>query len=713
MSWSAEVQVWLDEGDFDRVSAWYEHKIEADLSQNVEDYFHLGLSYLLEGREEDAQATWFLALSQTESEQIVRLVEILEGEAARRESIGQLNKSWLLRAHIREIEPGDVNNILSLYKLEIELNCLDVKKITKIQDLFLSTNASSINRDILGQFLSKLLYLTDDKIIPLIENIFNKFSDDSNLIKIVNEAITRVAKNDKLIAIHIINICLKIEPKNLYLANLLPWYYLELEKYAEARDSSYYFYQICESLPEKAFGAYSLVLVMVTGGYWLEMPDAIGEYKKAFQDSLNAGRCPSFLGRACLISSPLAYINDDLGENRALIDRNGELYQKAVNEKYAGKIIQQKKAEVLNNKIKIGYIGHTLKMHSIGIISRWLLNYHDRERFEINTYLINQTEDFITKQYFRNKSDNCYNLPDDAAILATRISDDKIDILVDLDSLTGWTTSEVMALKPADIQVSWLGWDAPGIPAIDYYIADNYVLPENAQDYYREQIWRLPDSYIAIDGVEIGIPTLRRGDLGIGSESVIYLTAQTSYKRNPESIRLQLRVLKAVPHSYLLVQGRGGGELIKSLFTRIASEEGVSPERLRFLPLYPVSNYRANLGVADVILDTYPFTGGTMTLDTLWMGIPMVTKVGQQWSSRNSYTLMVNAGLNEGIAWNDEEYIEWGIRLGMDGELRERIRWKLRQSRGMAPVWNARRFTRNIESAYLQMRHTKRGDRSR
>ncbi|MEB3273720.1 MAG: hypothetical protein VKJ85_08050, partial [Prochlorothrix sp.] len=111
----------------------------------------------------------------------------------------------------------------------------------------------------------------------------------------------------------------------------------------------------------------------------------------------------------------------------------------------------------------------------------------------------------------------------------------------------------------------------------------------------------------------------------------------------------------------------------------------------------------ANLGIADVVLDTYPYNGATTTLETLWMGVPLVTRVGQQFSARNSYTFMMNAGVTEGIAWTDEEYVEWGIRLGTDEQLRKEVAWKLRQSRKSAPLWNGQQFTRDMEAAYRQM----------
>jgi predicted O-linked N-acetylglucosamine transferase (SPINDLY family) len=175
-------------------------------------------------------------------------------------------------------------------------------------------------------------------------------------------------------------------------------------------------------------------------------------------------------------------------------------------------------------------------------------------------------------------------------------------------------------------------------------------------------------------------------------------------KRNPATIRLQMQIIKAVPNSYLLIKGAGSEKLIKDLFISIAKEEGIDENRLRFLSgVAKEEIHRANLQIADVVLDTYPYSGATTTLETLWMGIPLVTKVGQQWSSRNSYTLMVNAGISEGIAWSDEEYIDWGIKLGKDEQLRRKVIAKLDESRKTSPIWNARQFTKNVENAYRQM----------
>ena len=130
----------------------------------------------------------------------------------------------------------------------------------------------------------------------------------------------------------------------------------------------------------------------------------------------------------------------------------------------------------------------------------------------------------------------------------------------------------------------------------------------------------------------------------------------------------------------------------------------MDPDRLRFLnPIADEITNRANLAIADVVLDTFPYNGTINALETLWMGIPLVTQVGQQFAARNSYTLMLNAGIDKGIAWNEQEYIDWGVKFGLDRKLRLQVRERLRLGRKTAPVWNARQFTIDMENAYQQM----------
>ena len=205
-------------------------------------------------------------------------------------------------------------------------------------------------------------------------------------------------------------------------------------------------------------------------------------------------------------------------------------------EKYAAKQVAkfrqwQSRTPSTSKRLKIGYVSHCLKTHSVGWLARWLFINHDREKFELFTYMIGaQISHDDLQEWYVSTVDKAQKLALDSLEVAEKIAEDEIDILVDLDSLTLTNTCEIMAVKPAPVQVTWLGWDASGLSTIDYYIADSYVLPEDAQEYYAEKIWRLPQSYIAVDGFEIGVPTLKREHLGIPENAVIYFTAQRGYK---------------------------------------------------------------------------------------------------------------------------------------------------------------------------------------
>jgi predicted O-linked N-acetylglucosamine transferase (SPINDLY family) len=399
----------------------------------------------------------------------------------------------------------------------------------------------------------------------------------------------------------------------------------------------------------------------------------------------------------------LPYIADRARENRHIHNEIARLCTERVNS--APVDVEPIDLAKPTGVIRIGYIAMSFNDHSVGSLCHWLWKYHNHDKFQIFTYAVAQKPTNITYQrLFAAQSDVSYCLDVDPHRIAAQIKADEIDILIDLDSVTLDVTCRVMAAKPAPVQVTWLGWDASGIPTIDYYIADDLVLPADADEYYQEKIWRMPGSYLAVDGFEVGIPTLKRADLDIPDDAVIYWSGQAGLKRHPDTIRLQLEIIKRVPNSFLLIKGKTDRQSISDLFGNIATEVGVDITRLRFIDeSIWQETYRANLGIADVVLDTFPYNGATTTLETLWMGIPIVTKVGEQFSARNSYTFMKHAGLDEGIAWNDEEYINWGVKLGLDPNLRAQIKDKLRSARHTSDLWNGEKFTRQMEAAYTQM----------
>ncbi|MFN5516039.1 MAG: hypothetical protein ACK5CA_15190 [Cyanobacteriota bacterium] len=153
-----------------------------------------------------------------------------------------------------------------------------------------------------------------------------------------------------------------------------------------------------------------------------------------------------------------------------------------------------------------------------------------------------------------------------------------------------------------------------------------------------------------------------------------------------------------------MIKGGKDNDLLRQMVLTSAQTLGVDPQRLYFLPADPdEETHRANLALADIVLDTYPYNGATTTLETLWMGVPLVTRVGEQFSARNSYAFLQQVGITEGVAWTDQEYVDWGAKLGQESGLRQALQARLLAARKTAPLWRGEAFTRQMEQAYQQM----------
>ncbi|HEY9666591.1 MAG TPA: O-linked N-acetylglucosamine transferase, SPINDLY family protein [Coleofasciculaceae cyanobacterium] len=724
-NWQQQAYEYLVKGEYARAASLYEQAIEAEPNVTYH-YWYLGLTLLLQGQEAEAQMTWLVPMAEGEPEQAERwtgeLIEILQKEAIRREELADYSVAWAIRQHLREIEPGEINNLLKIVQLSLKLETFTIEDLSSLGllQLLQSEQGKQVNSALLLDVLQNLLNYApiEPATLDFAEACLLYIHSPQTFINVILPASMNIAYSAKQpwLAARFADLCLRLDAENVEVLRQQAAFYQNAGEYDKGIETAKLCYSLVQTLPEKIF-AIHLVLrgLMSAGGYWQEGTEVFQIQESLFLKLIEEK--PNSLDQTTTLRllTPTffqPYYRDDLNRNRwiqneisQICQTNIENYAKEGAVGYHQERSAKKKSTTTSRSLKIGYISHCFERHSVGFLARWLFQHHDRERFELNAYIVNYKEVYDPLQeWYINQVSQAHKLGMNGLEIAEKIYQDEIDILIDLDSITLDITCEAMALKPAPIQLTWLGWDASGLPAIDYFIADPYVLPDSAQEHYNEKIWRLPQTYIAVDGFEVGVPTLRRDGLNIPSNAVVYLSAQRGYKRHPDTVRLQMRIIKAVPNSYFLIKGFADDEAIQAFFTEIAEEEGVNCDRLRFVPtVASEAVHRANLGIADVVLDTYPYNGATTTLETLWMCIPLVTRVGQQFAARNSYTMMMNAGITEGIAWTDEEYVEWGVRLGNDAALRQQISWKLRQSRQTAPLWNAKQFTQEMEKAYEQM----------
>jgi len=723
-NWQSEAFQLLIKADYAKAADIYQQAIAAE--PDVKDYYwYLGLTLLLQGQEAEAQTTWMLSMIEGSEDQVdqwtAELMQVLRSEAERRQALEDYPVAWTIRQHMREINPGDINNLLQIVQLSIDLEKFTADELTSLGIIEILQSGSDLDPDLLLQVLQKVLDCPPPlpSLLEFAEACLPYAHKQGNLIYVLMLAATKIAytNGQPEPAIVLAKLCLRLEAENLQVLSHLTSFYNQNNQYDESVKTAKLCCQVARTLPEQVF-AYNRLLreLLATGGRWSEAFSVLKDCESLLLSLIESK--PLLVDRTAtsrIVNSTyvLPAMRDEAKVNRSLQNQVLQIYQASI-EVYAKDIVERyrqglfikKKGGTVDRRLKIGYLSHCLGRHSVGWLARWIFKHHDRENFEINGYFVNykfHVNDHI-RDGFVEHVDKARKMKINCEEIAEQIYQDEIDILIDLDSITLDISCEVMALKPAPVQVTWLGWDASGIPTIDYFIADPYVVPSSAQDYYAETIWRLPQTYIAVDGFEVGVPTLRRDALDIPSDAVIYLSAQKGHKRHPATIGLQMRIIKEVPNSYFLIKGFADRESVKSFFIQMAEAEGIDRSRLRFLPAVDLESvHRANLGIADVVLDTYPYNGATTTLETLWMCVPLVTRVGQQFSARNSYTMMINAGITEGIAWTDEEYVEWGVRLGKDPVLRQQISWRLRQSRQTAPLWNAQQFTREMENAYQQM----------
>lgn len=724
-NWQEKIDQLLLQGNYVQAAKLYEQAIE-DEPTVKSHYWHLGLMLLLQGQEVEAQTTWLLAVADGEPEEIEcwteELIEVLQTEADRQRDLGNYAVAWAIRQHIREINPTDINNLLHSIGLSTMLETYTGEELTDIGviELLKSEPGNSVDFELLMQVLKNVLDTApfEPSSFDLTEASTAHVKEPLTFVNLLIPLVYKIAYSARQVDLgaRFTDLALRVSPKNPELLATLSCFYQDTGHYTKGIETAKLCYSVMETLADKVYANFLIMRsLMSAGGYWDEFCLAL-EINKSLLVSLLEEQPDSLgsTGISRLFSAVFffPYFQDKPAENlqirrqvAQLAKLNVENHAKEQVARYSQRRSPVLSSEQPSKRLKIGYISHCLRSHSVGWLARWIFEYRDRDRFEVNAYLLgSEMSHDKLEDWYISQVDKAYKLGLKGSEAAEKIYEDEIDILVDLDSLTLTSTCEIMAIKPAPIQVTWLGWDASSVPSIDYYIADPYVLPESAQDYYTEKIWRLPQTYIAVDGFEVGAPTLRRDHLDIGNDAVIYLSAQRGYKYHPDTARLQLQILKQVPNSYFLIKGLADQESLKKFFVEIAESEGVEADRLRFLALAgSEAEHRANLGIADVVLDTYPYNGATTTMETLWMCVPMVTRVGEQFAARNSYTMMMNCGISEGIAWTDEEYVEWGIRLGKDPVLRQQISWKLRQSRQTAPLWNGKQFTREMEKAYEQM----------
>jgi protein O-GlcNAc transferase len=357
-------------------------------------------------------------------------------------------------------------------------------------------------------------------------------------------------------------------------------------------------------------------------------------------------------------------------------------------------------------RLRIGYISNDFRDHPIAHLILGLFGCHDRKKFEIFCYSHGKDDGSIYRKRIEKESDKFIDLTGlgdgDAA---DRIYRDRIDILVDLMGYTRGHRLIVSALRPAPLQVSFLGFPGTtGAGFFDYIIVDRTVVPKEHEPYYSEKLVYLPHCYQVNDGSQaIASQPSSKAEQGLPEDGFVFCAFHQSFKIDPIMFRSWMNILSNVPGSVLWLM-KYNRDAIDNL--RMAAEaSGIDPPRLVFASRQPKARHLERHRLADLMLDTRIYNGHTTTSDALWAGVPVVAMIGSHFASRVSASILTTIGMPELIARTPEEYEELAVRLATDATELKSLRIKLANNRTSFPLFDTRRYARNLENAFIRMWH--------
>jgi protein O-GlcNAc transferase len=358
-----------------------------------------------------------------------------------------------------------------------------------------------------------------------------------------------------------------------------------------------------------------------------------------------------------------------------------------------------------HERIRIGYVAGEFYEQAVGFLMAGVYECHDRSRFEVVAFNSGGRNDGAMRKRMVAAFDKFIDIGTlSSREAAARVRAVEIDILVNLNGYFGVQRSDLFALRPAPVQVSYMGFPATlGAPYMDYVLADRMVIPEGERRYYDEQVAYLPETYWANDskrGIAATVPS--RAACGLPDDAFVFCNFNNSYKLTPETFALWMRVLNQVPDSVLwLFEGKN--PIFADNIRREAARHGVAADRLAFAGLVPSEENLARLKLADLSLDSLPYNAHTTAADVLWTGVPILTLRGTTWPGRVAASLLYAVGLPELVTDSEDEFVAKAVALARDQGAFATLKQKLADNRMSAPLFDTTRWTRHVEAAYAEM----------
>lgn len=349
-------------------------------------------------------------------------------------------------------------------------------------------------------------------------------------------------------------------------------------------------------------------------------------------------------------------------------------------------------------RLRLGFVSSDFAHHPVGFFLVRFLESIDAEQFETICYSGRVVKDGMTDRI--ESAADIWRETDilDCEELACRIREDRVDILVDLGGHMAGDRLLVFARKPAPVQVTWIGYPGTtGLDAIDYLIGDRFHIPEGDDQFYTEDVIRLPDGHICYAPPH-NAPDVRELP-AIQNGYTTFASFNNPMKLTDRVVEAWSTILQRVPSSRLLLKYRGIEEPeVRQRFEERFGAHGITADRLELSGWTPFAQMMDAYNRVDLSLDPFPFCGGATSCEALWMGVPVLTLPGQTFAGRQTLSYLSNIGLTETIAESVDDYVERAVDLAGDVERLEEMRLGLRQRMADSPLCDGSKFAANLGS---------------
>jgi protein O-GlcNAc transferase len=356
------------------------------------------------------------------------------------------------------------------------------------------------------------------------------------------------------------------------------------------------------------------------------------------------------------------------------------------------------------SKIRVGYVAGEFRNQATSVLLTEVLERHDKSQFEIYAFDNGWDDGSALRQRINaavNEVVPIRALNDADATQAIRHRG--IDILVNLNGYFGLARTGLFSLRPAPVQVNYLGFPGTmGAPYIDYLIADAVVVPAHAHVHFSEKVVTLPHCYQPNDSQRrISDEPQHRREHGLPEQGFVFCCMNNVYKITPAVFEVWMRLLQQVPGSVLWLYGRIAEA--RGNLQREAQARGVAPDRLIFAPPQAPDKHLARLRLADLFLDTWPYNAHTTGSDALWAGLPVLTCTGETFASRVGASMLHAVGLPELVTHSFADYENLALCLAHTPELLLNLRQRLQNSLATAPLFDSGRYAKHLEWAFGEM----------